>query len=1038
MILVKLLGALGLVALPTVILLAALLSTRTVVRSVFWRNFASYFLTPTGYIFMGLFVFFCSVAAFIPPAFFNNNLANLDQLNFWFPLIMMVFIPTITMGIWSTEQAEGTDELLLTLPADDFDIVLGKYLSALGIYTAALLYSLLVNFIMLESLGSPDIGLFVTTYLGYWLIGVAMLAVGMTASFISPNITISFILGVLFCSPLVLISFSKWLLPANVAAMITPWSVGEKFDSFGSGLISLSAIAYFVCIAMIALYLSLVLIARRRWDSFRALWWRVLTFMVAVASTVCFACMIGLVINPQESSTTLLYLLLATVVLTAIFIAMELIAAWMSGDKRHMGMQYILRTLSLGLLAAGAIVFFSAPTHDSRLDGTSEKLNTLSSETVKIIDSLELDEEDEDGNYLIKNIEIEAFISPAGDLPQEYVQTRTNLINMLNEIQSMGKDRVTVRLYEPREHSEEAERAQQRFGIEPREVATELESGRTRKPIFMGIAFSCGLERVILPFIDRGIPVEYELVRSLSTVTQQKRRRIGIVRTDAEIFGGFNFQAMSRNPRWPIIDELRKQYEVVDVDPTQSIVEQYRIAGANQEGEGQALDALLVIQPSAMGPDELTNLTAAVQAGFPTAIFEDPLPFFARNVPATTLPRPTPGGFNPMMGRQQNPPKGDLQQLWNLLGIHFSGADGSFDDMGRPATSEWIVRQNFNPHTLMPFPQEFVFVHTDLDKDTDRGNVFLQKADDEDLWGSVTGQLQEVLLPFPGYIEKNKNSTLEFEPLMITGNKVTGECSLESLTIRTPFGQQFRQAPTFAKSTKKEYTLAARISGPVTSTAGPEGPSTTSNVNAVVISDIDMLHEAFFRLREQPELTLFDIRLDFDNVTLVLNALDALADDARFIELRKRRPKHRTLTAIEERIKDAKAKNNDKIAELQKNSRENQEEAEQAIQKEIDALRAQYTERQMDELEIRDRLGMILKQKQAELEQKQKKEIRERDEDIDKIKSEQTQQVRDIQNRFKMAAVLFPPIPLLILAAIIFLIRSFREYEGVTERRLKK
>ena len=118
-------------------------------------------------------------------------------------------------------------------------------------------------------------------------------------------------------------------------------------------------------------------------------------------------------------------------------------------------------------------------------------------------------------------VRIDAYIS--AEVPESYIQTRINLLTVLREFKALGGDMVELEINEMGRGDPLAEVAKSRFNIVPKEVMDNRGGTYKRSDIFMGVAFTCGLEKVILPFVERGLPAEYELVRSLCTVTRQKR-----------------------------------------------------------------------------------------------------------------------------------------------------------------------------------------------------------------------------------------------------------------------------------------------------------------------------------------------------------------------------------------------------------------------------------------------------------------------------------------------------------------------------------
>ncbi|MCA9175289.1 MAG: Gldg family protein [Planctomycetales bacterium] len=951
--------------------------------AVMRRNFVGYFSNPTGYVFLCLFVLLTSVAAFCPHEFFAANLANLDQLNKYLPYIMLVFIPAITMSIWAEERRQGTDELLLTLPATDFDIVIGKFLSAAAIFTCSLLFSQVSNYVVLIalSLGDLDSGLLLSTYFGYWLVGLAMISLGMVASFLTSNLTVGFILGALINAPLAFASHADTLAASNVLSRsIARWGLLDRMDDFGRGVLSLSSFTYFALIIVVGLYFSMVLIGRRHWSG--------------------------------------------------------------GSDGTSMLGHYLVRAISIAMVGVGLVLIFTWK--DFRADVTEGKISSLSKDTQQLLRSL-----DTNG----RKIYIDAYVG--AEMPDSYVKTKFELLSMLKEFASRAPDKISLTLHEELERFSEKAKEADEHGIRPEPIRT-LERGQIHDhEVIMGAVFRCGLDKVTVPFFDYGIPVEYELIRSINTVAQDSRKRVGVVRTAANMFGGITMMGGQPQslPQREIIGELGKQYDVRSVDPSSPIpTDEY--------------DALIVVQPSSLPPAGMENLLAAIRAGVPTAVFEDPRPTFIGGVPATAEDNQPMGGMM-MMGIGGGPqPKGDIRQLWDLLGIQAPGTPG-----GPSGFQPDIVWQSFNPYPKLEeaanVNDSWVFASTQ----SPNGENSISMGD------KITSNLTELFFPMPGAIEKKTGSNLKFTPLVST-NSVSGHIKFDDLmdVMRTGGDKmEFRK-----RQGKKirEQILAARIRGELADddklmqgpdpdadeakAAAKEGGESKSDdkagekadekeakdtgpkpLNVVYVADIDLMSDTFLRLRARPDDVGLNLNFRFENVTFLLNIVDELVGQTDYVSIRKRKPHLTTLKLVEYQIRESRQfeleKEREYREEFDREVKQEQTKRDKAVeerQKAIEELeRKQQKGEAIDYAEVNAaqvkyqthvyRADQELEVTRARLEQKRSRALKD-------LRDETERSVRQVQNTYKMWSVFVPPIPPLLVGLIVLVQRRLRERDTVS------
>ena len=185
--------------------------------------------------------------------------------------------------------------------------------------------------------------------------------------------------------------------------------------------------------------------------------------------------------------------------------------------------------------------------------------------------------------------------------------------------------------------------------------------------------------------------------------------------------------------------------------------------------------------------------------------------------------------------------------------------------------------------------------------------------------------------------------------------------------------------------------------------------------------------EQFFQLRAQGVENL-----QFDNVTFLLNAVDDLAGDQSFIELRKRRRRHRTLGTVESLTKTYE----EQRLEGTREAEENAEEQLEAAQKRLDDAVAALQER--TDLDLQTKRIMIANQQKIEnrrLTVARKNVEDEKQRRIERSRSDMEASIRNIQNSIKIAAVALSPVPAFLLFLFVSVKRIRREESHLSRER---
>ncbi|MCA8926091.1 MAG: Gldg family protein [Planctomycetes bacterium] len=968
------------------------MNTQTML-AIFKRDFLGYFSSPLGYVFVAFFVVATAVGAFLynAEAFFANNAASLDFLNSWYPWLMVLFAPAISMSSWAEERKQATDELLFTLPATDNEIVFAKFLACFGIYTVALGFTL-SHVAVLAYLGNPDLGLVFSTYVGYWLLGAAMIAIAMIASALVSNLTVAFLLGMALCGGGVLTSLVLEQLDWGPLRLLAEFGTSTRFESFGRGVVALEDVLYFLVLTWAALYANAFFVAKRRWRPGRA------------AHVVVRLCAI------------------------------------------------VVGSVSLVLVTQTAA---------ARVDVTAEQMLSLSPEARAVVDAIPTD----------TPVYVQAWLDP--DPPGEWAGVRDGLLRMLDEFDALGGERIQVAIYDTKPYTPQAQRAKDDFGIEPRTVTVNENGVSSRYDLFLGLAFTCSNREEVIKFFHKGLPVQYELTRAIGVVSERERAVVGVLETEAKIFGEFDFQAKRSTEDWQILEDLRRQYRVermreldqrklligeptlkpgAEVDAQTKRTPAFKVgedvmgqtskvratvrktkAGelvvdgrtgsfqlgeqlegadshvlAEYKGMQTVPDVLLVPQLSSLPQEQLDALEEYFFDGGKALILDDTCPMFAPTLAPSQADKPP--QQNPFGPPQPPPsPKGNFDALYASLGLVLDKDKVLWDE------------HNPYPKYEEQFPDELVFV---VDSSGDGSNGFNQED-------AVTEGLEEVVLIFPGELHPLEGRQEGFTPLLWT-SAYSGSHSFDQMIENHPFFGPTPKPPE-SRSYVKDDTrkvLAARVKGKAVASANrvgmQQGQASTQEFEAIVVADMDFVSDGLYELRKQGE------EFQLQNVTFVGNCIDSLAGEGSYIALRKRQARHRTLTRLEgvqEELRQALSKAK---KDAEEKSKEELEKAQKRLEEALEKIRSDDS---LDRNTKAVQLQFVTEREQRKLNAETQRVEKAEQDAIEKVKTENKATLDAIKIRILVAALVVPLAPVLFLGLVVLIVRKVRESAGTAAAR---
>ena len=239
--------------------------------TLYKKEISIFFSTIIGYLIIGLFLLISSLILWHDISEINildNAYASMDSFFSIAPLIFLLFIPSVSMRVFSEEFNTGTIETLITKPISSFEIVTAKFFAVLSLVIIAIsptiTYVISIYFLG-ETTGNLDLAAVVGSYIGLILLGSIFSSISVYASSLSSNQIVAFILAIIMSSFFFFGFDILSQLPYLQIVDLTLQKIGISYhyNMMSKGLLKVSDLVYFMSVSLLFIKLTEVVIKNK-------------------------------------------------------------------------------------------------------------------------------------------------------------------------------------------------------------------------------------------------------------------------------------------------------------------------------------------------------------------------------------------------------------------------------------------------------------------------------------------------------------------------------------------------------------------------------------------------------------------------------------------------------------------------------------------------------------------------------------------------------------------------------------------------------